>query len=171
MKGQAYDEKDRWWGGTTARALGLSEFPGGRGCVFRRRRVGASKDLQDTRSPLKTSTILNRRLLLKPETPNPWTQAPLQAQNVPKPKLCSPGYWLQRRVNAQNRHAHFIGIYGVFVTSGAEYIGAVVVPGVRKFTLSASAETLGIYGVYIACSKETLGICNVFATSTAHNLL
>ena len=35
VKGQAYDEKDRWWGGTRARALGMSEFPGGRGCVFR----------------------------------------------------------------------------------------------------------------------------------------
>ena len=35
VKGQAYDAKDRWWGGTRARALGLSEFPGGRGCVFR----------------------------------------------------------------------------------------------------------------------------------------
>ena len=53
---------------------------------FRRRRVGASNDLQDTRSSFKNSTILNRRLLLKPETPNPWTQAPLQAQNVPKPR-------------------------------------------------------------------------------------
>ena len=58
--------------------------------------------------------------------------------------------WLQRRVNAQNRHARFIGIYGVLVTSGAEYIGGVVVPGVRKFTLSASAETLGMYGVSFA---------------------
>ena len=76
-----------------------------------------------------------------------------------------PCFWLQRRVNAQNRHAHFIGIYGVFVTSGVEYIGAVVVPGVRKFTLSASAETLGIYGVSFACSTETLGICDVFATA------
>ena len=77
--------------------------------------------------------------------------------------------WLRRPVNAQNRHADFIGIYGVFVTSGAEYIGAVGVPGVCKFTISASAETLGIYGVSFACSTETLGICGVFATSTGHN--
>ena len=92
MKGQAYDKKDRWWGGTRARALGLSEFPGGRGCVFRplcrfpqAQSIGASKDLQDARSSFKNGKILNRRLLLKP-APNPWTQAPLQAQNVPKPK-------------------------------------------------------------------------------------
>ena len=78
---------------------------------------------------------------------------------------CCRGCWLRRRVNARNRQGDFIGIYGVFVTSGAEYIGAVVVPGVCKFTLSASAETLAIYGVSFACSTETLGICDVFATS------
>ena len=79
--------------------------------------------------------------------------------------------WFGPPVNAQNRHADFIGIYGGFVTSGAEYIGAVVVSGVSKFTLSASAETLAIYGVSFACSTETLGICDVFATCTAHNLM
>ena len=85
--------------------------------------------------------------------------------------LFMPCFWPQRPLNAQNRHADSIGIYSVFVTLGAEYIGGVGVPGVCKFTISASAETLGIYGVSFACSTETLGICGVFSTSTAQNLM
>ena len=73
---------------------------------------------------------------------------------------------LKRKVSARVAPCH----HG-FVTLGAEYIGGVGVPGVCKFTISASAETLGIYGVSFDCSTETLGICGVFSTSTAQNLM
>ena len=44
-------------------------------------------------------------------------------------------------------------------TSCAEHIGGVRVPSACGFTNSASAETLGIYGISFACSTETIAIC------------
>ena len=55
-------------------------------------------------------------------------------------------------------------VFTVVPPSCAEHIG-VAVPGASKFTNSAPAETLGIYGVSFACSTETCGIGAVTSTT------
>ena len=54
---------------------------------------------------------------------------------------------LQRRVNARKREGDFIGIFGVFVTSGAECIGAVGIPGVGKCAHTDRAPTCILRGL------------------------
>ena len=62
---------------------------------------------------------------------------------------------LRHRVNVRNRQDDFIGIYGVFVTSGAEYIGAVGVPGVCKCVDTDRAPTCSLRG--LRGTKRSLG--------------
>ena len=54
---------------------------------------------------------------------------------------------LDHRVNARKREGDFIGIFGVFVTSGAECIGAVGVPGVGKCADTDRAPTCILRGL------------------------